>query len=76
VKVQGAQKMHFTLSEAFLAALIVAYIFSGGVFIVSQKQGHTFIASFDKSVGLGCLLFFFGCCLDTVVFCGVGLICI
>jgi hypothetical protein len=38
----------------------------GGVFVVSQRQGQTFIASFDKAIVWGGAFFVIGSCLDTV----------
>ena len=52
--------------ETFMIVLILAYVFMSGVFIVSQKQGHTFVASFDKAIVWGGGFFVIGSCLNTV----------
>lgn len=60
--------MNPTLAETFMIMLILAYVFMGGVFIVSQKRGHTFIASFDKALVWGTCLFVISYGLDTAAF--------
>ena len=52
--------------EASMAGLILASVFMGIVFIVSQRQGKNFIASFDKAIVWGSSFFVFECCLSTV----------
>ena len=60
--------MNPILIQTFMAALILAYVFMGGVFVVSQKQGKTFVASFDKAIVWGGCLFVVFCGLNTVVY--------
>jgi len=60
--------MNPILVETFMAVLVLAYVFMGGVFIVSQKQGKSFVASFDKAFAWGSCLFIFGYGLDTVAY--------
>jgi hypothetical protein len=60
--------MNPILAETFMAVLILAYVFMGGVFIVSQKQGKTFVESFDKAFIWGGCLFVAGYGLDTVAY--------
>ncbi len=54
--------------ETFMIVLILACVCMGGVFIVSQRKGQTFIASFDKAILWGSALFVIGSCLDTVAY--------
>ncbi len=62
------RKMNPVLVEIFMFAIIMAYVFMGGIFVFSQKQGKNFIASFDMAVVWGMGAFVTGCCLDTVAY--------
>jgi hypothetical protein len=52
--------------ETFMFVLILAYVLMCGIFILRQRQGHTFIASFDKAIVWGGGFFIIGSCLNTV----------
>jgi steroid 5-alpha reductase family enzyme len=54
--------------ETFMIVLILAYVFMSGIFIISQRQGQTFIASFDKAIVWGSGFFVIGSCLDTIAY--------
>jgi hypothetical protein len=54
--------------ETILILLITAYVLSGGIFIFSQRQGQTYIASFDRAIAWGGSLFVIGNCLDAVAY--------
>jgi hypothetical protein len=60
--------MNPILVETFMTVLILAYVFMGGVFIFSQKQGHTFVESFDKAFIWGGCSFIAGYGLNTVAY--------
>ena len=60
--------MHHTLIEMLMTLLIMACAFMSAVFIAHQKQGQTFIASFDKAIAYGSYLFVIGCCLSTATY--------
>jgi hypothetical protein len=60
--------MNHALIEMLMATLILACIFMGVVFIISQRQGLTFIASFDKAIVWGGSLFVIGGVLSTVAY--------
>jgi hypothetical protein len=51
-----------------MIVLILAYVLMCGIFIVSQRQGQNFIASFDKALVWGGGFFIIGSCLDTVAY--------
>lgn len=54
--------MNHTFIETLMVTLIVACMFMGGVFIVNQKRGQSFLASFDKAMVWGSGLFVSACC--------------
>lgn len=54
--------------ETFMIILILAYVFMGGIFMVSQRQGQSFVASFDKAMVWGSGVFVIGSCLDTAAY--------
>jgi preprotein translocase subunit YajC len=56
------------LVETLMTMLILACIFMGVVFIISQRQGKSFIASFDKAIVWGSGLFVIGGFLSTVAY--------
>ena len=58
--------MNHLLATLFIIVLILSYAFMAVVVIVSQKQGHTFVASFDKAIVWGGGFFVIGSCLNTV----------
>lgn len=60
--------MNHTLVEMLMATLILACVFMSGVFIISQRQGKTFIASFDTAIVWGSSLFLVGGCLSTIAY--------
>lgn len=60
--------MNHTLVETLMTTLILACIFMGAAFIFFQKQGQSFIASFDKAIVWGLGLFVIGSSLSTVTF--------
>ena len=43
--------------HTFMSTFIIACSFMGGAFVFNQKQGNTFINSFDKSIAWGSGLF-------------------
>ena len=54
--------------ETFMIVLILVYVFMSGIFIFSQKQGRSFIVSFDKAFVWGSCLFVAGYGVDTVAY--------
>ena len=60
--------MYHILLAPFMTVLILAYIIMGVVFIASQRQGKTFIASVDKAFVWGSCFFVIGCCLNTIAY--------
>ncbi len=54
--------------EASLCALILTYAFMSCIFMIAQRQGLNFVASFDKAFVWGSCLFVAGYSLDTVVY--------
>ena len=60
--------MNHSLIETVMAALIFGYVFMGAVFFTHQRQGQSFIASFDKAMVWGGGLFVVGCCLSTAAY--------
>jgi hypothetical protein len=54
--------------ESFMALLILAYVFMGLVFIAHQKQGKSFVASFDKAFIWGVWLFAIGNGINAVTY--------
>lgn len=60
--------MNHALIETLMSILILTCIFMGMVFIIRQRQGQTFIASFDKAIVWGSGLFVIGGVLSTIVY--------
>ena len=58
--------------ETFMALLILAYIFMGVIFIAHQKQGKSFLESFDKAFIWGGILFVIGYGIDAVAYIGMA----
>jgi hypothetical protein len=54
--------------ETFMALLILAYVFMGVAFIAHQKQGKSFLDSFDKAFIWGGCLFVIGYGIDIVAY--------
>ena len=54
--------------HTFMSTFIIACSFMGGAFIFNQKQGNTFINSFDKSIAWGSGLFVVSYCLNLVIY--------
>ena len=59
--------METSLINASLTMFVLAYIFSACIFMVKQKQGDSFITSFDKAIVRGGCFFVFGSGLSFVV---------
>jgi steroid 5-alpha reductase family enzyme len=60
--------MIHVLVEMLMITLILACVFTGVIFIISQRQGQTFIASFDKAIVWGSGLFVIGGLLSTIAY--------
>ncbi len=60
--------MNHALVETLMDTLILACVFMGAVFIISQRQGQTFIASFDKAIVWGSGIFVIGGFLSTIAY--------
>jgi hypothetical protein len=60
--------MNSTLIETVMVLIVLAYIFMAGIFFVNQQQGQSFIASFDKALAWGSMVFLIGCGLDTAAY--------
>lgn len=52
--------MNTSLVSAILTVFILAYVFSAWIFMLKQKQGASFIASFDKAIQRGAVFFILG----------------
>jgi hypothetical protein len=59
--------METSLVNAILIMFILAYVFSALIFMAKQKQGASFIASFDKAIVRGGCFFLLGSGLSFVV---------
>lgn len=60
--------MNNLLVHTLLVVFILAYAFSGGIFIILQRQGLSFITSFDKALARGSILLVCGSCLDVIAY--------
>jgi hypothetical protein len=52
--------------DAILTMFVLAYVFSAWIFMMKQKQGASFITSFDKAMVRGGCFFIFGSGLSLV----------
>lgn len=52
--------METSLVNAILIMFILSYVFSASIFMAKQKQGASFIASFDKAIVRGGCFFLLG----------------
>ena len=53
--------------DVILTTFVLAYVFSAWIFMMRQKQGDTFITSFDKAVVRGGCFFILGSGLSFVL---------
>ena len=56
--------MNASLVNAILTGFILAYVFTAVIFMVKQKQGASFVESFDKAILRGGWFFAFVSCLS------------
>jgi hypothetical protein len=54
--------------QTFMVVLVMVYTFMGGIFCISQKQGKSFVASFDRAFALGSGLFLYGSSLNVIIY--------
>ena len=54
--------------DTFLTLLILANAFMGLMFIIHQRQGKSFVASFNKSTIWEAYLFTIGYFVDSIIF--------
>lgn len=52
--------MKTSYMDAILTMFVLAYIFSAWVFMIKQKQGASFVTSFDKAIVRGGCFFVLG----------------
>ena len=52
--------MNTSLVSAILIVFILAYLFTAFNFMMKQKQGASFVASFDEAIQRGAVLFILG----------------